>query len=86
MDYTDPLPEPLRPFDTTSQTKPPATEAGAANMNSTLHPKPNPTEFKSFETIFVPAAPSSCEKLNLQFGQATTEAMLNTPNSRAPTR
>jgi hypothetical protein len=46
-----------------------ATEAGAANIKSTLQPKPSPVEFNPFETIFVPFALSSFVKLSLHVGQ-----------------
>jgi hypothetical protein len=59
-----------RPFLTTNQTRPLATDAGAANIKRTLHPKPSPVEFNSFETIFVPLTVSSFVKLSLQVGQA----------------
>jgi len=75
-----------RPFLTTNQTRPLATEAGAANIKRTLHPNPSPVEFNSFETNFVPFPVSSFVKLSLQVGQASAETNPSAPTTRATQR
>jgi len=66
-----------RPFFTTNQMSPPATEAGAANMKRTLQPNPRPTEFSPFETSLVPFPSSDLVKLSLQVGHPCETPVAN---------